>query len=94
MLGDGLLPRMPAASFGLGAWPVATGGICPVKDWTSNRNLTAPCSLPSEITASTSCGFGFEQGKAKQLIHEMYVAPTRKAALAAYGQFIFSYQTN
>jgi transposase-like protein len=24
------------------------------------------------------------QGKAKQLIHEMYLAPTRKAALAAY----------
>jgi len=33
------------------------------------------------------------QGKAKQLIHEMYLAPTRKAALAAYGQFISSYQT-
>jgi len=33
------------------------------------------------------------QGKAKQLIHEMYLAPTRKAALAAYDQFISSYQT-
>jgi putative transposase len=33
------------------------------------------------------------RGKVKQLIHEMYLAPTRKAALAAYGQFIFSYQT-
>ena len=32
------------------------------------------------------------QGKAKQLIHEMYLAPTRKAALAAYEQFINSYQ--
>src|SRR6201995_925310 len=32
------------------------------------------------------------QGKAKQLIHEMYLAPTRKAALAAYEQFISSYQ--
>ena len=32
------------------------------------------------------------QGKAKQLIHEMYLAPTRKAALAAYDQFISSYQ--
>jgi transposase-like protein len=32
------------------------------------------------------------QGKAKQLIHEMYLAPNRKAALAAYGQFISSYQ--
>ena len=32
------------------------------------------------------------QGKAKQLIHEMYLAPTRKAALAAYGQFISCYQ--
>jgi transposase-like protein len=28
------------------------------------------------------------RGKAKQLIHEMYLAPTRKAALAAYDQFI------
>jgi hypothetical protein len=28
------------------------------------------------------------QGKAKQLIHEMYLAPTRKAALAAYDQFM------
>jgi hypothetical protein len=34
------------------------------------------------------------QGKAKQLIHEMYLAPTRKAALAAYDQFISSYQAN
>ena len=33
------------------------------------------------------------QGKAKQLIHEMYLAPTRKAALAAYDQFISSYRT-
>jgi putative transposase len=32
------------------------------------------------------------QGKAKQLIHEMYLAPTRKAALGAYDQFISSYQ--
>jgi hypothetical protein len=27
------------------------------------------------------------QGRAKQLIHEMYPAPTRKAALAAHDQF-------
>jgi putative transposase len=33
------------------------------------------------------------QGKAKQLIHEMYLSPTRKAALAACDQFISSYQT-
>ncbi len=33
------------------------------------------------------------QGKAKQLIHEMYLSPTRKSALAAYDQFISSYQT-
>ena len=32
------------------------------------------------------------QGKAKQLIHQMYLAPTRNAALAAYDQFISSYQ--
>jgi hypothetical protein len=32
------------------------------------------------------------QGKAKQLIHEMYLAPTRKTALEAYDQFISSYQ--
>ena len=32
------------------------------------------------------------QAKAKQLIHEMYLAPTRKSALAAYEQFISSYQ--
>jgi putative transposase len=32
------------------------------------------------------------QGKAEQLIHEMYLAPTRKAALAAYDQLISSYQ--
>lgn len=32
------------------------------------------------------------QGRAKQLIHEMYLSPTRKAALAAYEQFITSYQ--
>ena len=33
------------------------------------------------------------QGKAKHLIHEMYLAPTRKAALAAYDQFLCNYQT-
>jgi putative transposase len=32
------------------------------------------------------------QGRAKTLIHEMYLSPTRKAALAAYDQFINSYQ--
>ena len=32
------------------------------------------------------------QGRAKQLIHEIYLSPTRKAALAAYDQFIASYQ--
>jgi transposase-like protein len=32
------------------------------------------------------------QGWAKQLIHEMHLSPTRKAALAAYDQFIASYQ--
>ena len=32
------------------------------------------------------------QGRAKQLIHEIYLSPTRKAALAAYDQFITSYQ--
>ncbi len=32
------------------------------------------------------------QGRAKELVHEMYLSPTRKAALAAYDQFIASYQ--
>jgi putative transposase len=32
------------------------------------------------------------QGRAKQLIHEMYLSATRKAALAAYERFITSYQ--
>ncbi len=32
------------------------------------------------------------QGPAKQLIHEMYLSPTRKAALPTYDQFISSYQ--
>jgi putative transposase len=32
------------------------------------------------------------QGRAKELIHEMYLSPTRKAALAAYDQFISGYQ--
>jgi transposase-like protein len=32
------------------------------------------------------------QGRAKALIHEMYLSPTRKAALLAYEQFINSYQ--
>src|SRR5712675_122733 len=32
------------------------------------------------------------QGRAKELIHEMYQSPTRKAALEAYDQFISSYQ--
>ena len=32
------------------------------------------------------------QARAKALIHEMYLSPTRKAALAAYDQFITAYQ--
>jgi len=32
------------------------------------------------------------QGRAKELIHEMYLSATRKAALEAYDQFIVSYQ--
>jgi putative transposase len=32
------------------------------------------------------------QGKAKQLIHEMYLAPIGKEALAAFDQFLSSYQ--
>src|ERR1700737_780540 len=32
------------------------------------------------------------QGRAKELIHEMYLSATRKAALEAYDQFIASYQ--
>jgi putative transposase len=32
------------------------------------------------------------QGRAKDLIRAMYQSPTRKAALAAYDQFITSYQ--
>jgi putative transposase len=32
------------------------------------------------------------QGRAKELIHEMYLSPTRKAALSAYDQFISSYE--
>ena len=32
------------------------------------------------------------QGRAKALIREMYLSPTRKAALAASDQFITSYQ--
>ena len=33
------------------------------------------------------------QGKVKQLMHEMYLAPTRKVAFAAFEQFISGYQT-
>jgi len=33
------------------------------------------------------------QGKVKQLIHEVYLAPTRKAVSGVYDQFISSYQT-
>jgi putative transposase len=32
------------------------------------------------------------QGKAKQLIHELYLAPIGKEALAAFDQFLSSYQ--
>jgi putative transposase len=32
------------------------------------------------------------QGRAKELIHEMYLSPTQKAALRAYDHFIASYQ--
>ncbi len=32
------------------------------------------------------------QARAKALIHEMYLSPTRKAALTAYDQFITAYQ--
>jgi hypothetical protein len=32
------------------------------------------------------------QGRAKTLIHEMYLSPTRKAAQQAYDQFVASYR--
>jgi hypothetical protein len=51
------------------------------------RNAQSICQEDTQNISQKSV-----QGKAKQLIHGMYLAPIRKAALRAYDQFISSYQ--
>jgi Transposase, Mutator family len=58
----------------------------------SREALIAKCMDRSALSPSLDKMPKSLQGRAKELIHEMYLSPTRKAALEAYDQFIASYQ--
>jgi Transposase, Mutator family len=61
------------------------------KNLRSTRLANANFLTPSEVAKCAAQGSRV-QGKANQLIHEIYLAPTRKEALAAFDQFLSSYQ--
>src|SRR6516164_1547241 len=68
---------------------LAFGTPCRKNTAQSHSNVAGCIRRP---ISSIKCPRAF-RARPKQLIHEMYLAPTRKAALAAYDQFISSYQT-
>ena len=83
-LGLSAAPKLAIGDGSLGFWIALQeeyGPIAQQRCWV-HKTANILDKLPKSV-----------QGKAKQLIHEMYLAPTRKAALAAYDQFISSYQT-
>ena len=82
-LGLSAAPKLPIGDGSLGFWIALEEEYGPVAEqrcWV-HKTVNILDKMPKSV-----------QGKAKQLIHEMYLAPTRKAALAAYDQFISSYQ--
>jgi putative transposase len=83
-LGFTTAPKLAIGDGSLGFWIALQEEYGPVAQQRSWVHKTANIldKMPKSV-----------QGKAKQLIHEMYLAPTRKGALAAYDQFISSYQT-
>ena len=77
-------PKLAIGDGSLGFWIALQeeyGAVAQQRCWL-HKTLNILDKMPKSV-----------QGKAKQLIHEMYLAPTRKAALAAYDQFICSYQS-
>jgi putative transposase len=77
-------PKLAIGDGSLGFWIALQeeyGPVSPQRCWV-HKTANILDKMPKSV-----------QGKAKQLIHEMYLAPTRKAALAAYDQFISSYQS-
>ena len=76
-------PKLAIGDGSLGFWIALQEEYGPVTQQRCWVHKTA--NIPDKMPKSV-------QGKAKQLIHEMYLAPSRKAALAAYDQFISSYR--
>jgi transposase-like protein len=76
-------PKLAVGDGSLGFWLALQEGYGPVAQQRCWVHKTA--NILDKMAKSV-------QGRAKQLIHEMYLAPTRKAALAAYDQFMASYQ--
>src|SRR5271157_6554486 len=75
------------------SWPSVTDRSVSGSLYSKNM-VRSPSNVAGSIRPPTSwikCPKAF-RAKRKQLIHEMYLAPTRKAALAAYEQFFSSYQ--
>jgi putative transposase len=82
-LGLAVAPKLAIGDGSLGFWIALQeeyGPIAQQRCWV-HKTANILDKMPKNV-----------QGKAKQLIHEMYLAPTRKAALRAYDQFISSYQ--
>src|SRR5712664_2852073 len=76
-------PKLAIGDGSLGFWVALEeeyGQVAQQRCWV-HKTLNILDKMPKSV-----------QGKAKQLIHEMYLSPTRKSALAAYDQFISSYQ--
>ena len=83
-MGLSTAPKLAIGDGSLGFWVALEeeyGQVAQQRCWV-HKTLNILDKMPKSV-----------QGKAKQLIHEMYLSPTRKAALAAYDQFISSYQT-
>jgi transposase-like protein len=82
-LGLSAAPKLAIGDGSLGFWIALEeeyGSIAQQRCWV-HKTANILDKMPKSV-----------QGKAKQLIHEMYLAPTRKAALAAFDQFLSSYQ--
>src|SRR5689334_7277810 len=82
-LGLSTAPKLAIGDGSLGFWLALREEYGPVREQRCWVHKTANIldKMPKSV-----------QGRAKQLIHQMYLSPTRKAALAAYDQFISSYQ--
>jgi putative transposase len=74
-----LAPKLAIGEGSLGFWLALQEEYGPVPQLHKTANILD--KMPRSV-----------QGRAKELIHEMYLSPTRKTALEAYDQFIASYE--